>query len=181
MKLYVTFIFIQCVNCLIGQIDLVKKIHFNGKISGELLVNDSIFFKNGLVESKYFERNNLSSKILSNEFGIKTELSYPHMFRIIFFSDARIQIDRAGKYFIDPDTRFISISHSLEECNEVNGSTSEEYMNKFVPFFFDKRRYDCKEQDMEQFIQDKYTMYDSILFEYILKKSRFLRGFVESN
>ncbi len=54
------------------------------------------------------------------------------------------------------------------ECNEVNGCTSDEFQNKFIPFFFaEKGGYDCRPNQLAKLIPDESSAFDATLSNYV--------------
>jgi len=169
MKVLPLLVLIINFNVVLAQVHSKNQININGEVIGKAITNDSIYFNSGDIDSKYFEKPLLPTKLIGNKFIIKNELPYPQMFRIVFLSDKNIRVWRFGKYFIEPSTNFIKVNYSSEECNMVDGQTENEYLNKFIPFFLKNKLYDCKSNDMFQLGNDKIPGYDSTLLNYVVK------------
>jgi hypothetical protein len=169
MKILLLLVFSTCLNVASAQINLKSEINIQGEIIEKTMANDSIYFNSGVINSKYFEKPLFSAKIVDNKFSVKNELLYPQMFRIVFLSDKNKRIWRFGRYFIEPSTKFMKINYLSEECNSVDGQTENEYLNKFIPFFFINKVYDCKSNDMLNFDQSIALKFDTILFNYVVK------------
>lgn len=167
-KSLIVLILIVSFNSLHAQIRS-NKIEIKGEVTNKLIADDSIYFNNGVIDSKYYEIAPIYSKLDSNKFLIKTNLSYPHMFRIVFASDKNIRVWRLGEFFIDASTNFITINYTEDECNELSGQTALEYSSRFVPFFTQNKTYNCKSNDFYQLVTDKGAKYDSLLFNYVVK------------
>ena len=146
-----------------------KKIEIRGEVVNKTISNDSIYFNNGIIDSKYYEQAPLYSKLTGNKFFLTTTLSYPQMFRIVFASDKNIRVWRLGKFFIDPSTNFVIANYTSDECNDLNGETAHEYISTFVPFFTKNKIYDCKSNEMYQLGKDKGAKYDSLLYNYVVR------------
>jgi thiol-disulfide isomerase/thioredoxin len=123
-----------------------------------------------LAGQAFFDHPNISQLELDNKFEVKAELSYPHLFSIVFESDKNVITSRPGPFYIDNSANSISVNNSSEEYSTVNGHTFEEYQNKFIPFFFAKKGgYDCKSNPIVRFIHDKSSEFDSKLSDYVLQ------------
>ena len=172
MKKYIFLLLIISFNTALAQVKTVDSISITGKIIGDTVNNDSIQFNSGLIDQKYFQILELSSAVTNDGFNLKTKLSYPHMFRVFFPKDRGVRVWRSGKYFIDVSTNFIEADYTLEECNRVDGQTSEEYNEKFIPFFFSKdQTYQCKSDEMDWLVQNNDPGFDSLLVNYVVENS----------
>ena len=151
-----------------AQGNLQKPISIKGEIVGKTLKNDSIHFLSDLIAEKYYEKPLPSARITDNTFHVQTELSYPHLFRIVFNSDKDKIVSRGGPFYVDNFTNSMKIDYSSGECSEVNGPTFDEYQDKFIPFFFaEKGGYDCESFQLAKLLQDKSSEFDSTLLNYV--------------
>ena len=161
-------VFITSFNLALAQEETGKQTTISGEIIGERLENDSIHFISDLIDEKYYETPLLSAKIEDNKFNVKADLSYPHLFRIVFASDKNKIVSRPGPFYMDSSTNSIVVNYSSEECSEVNGHTFEEYQDKFIPFFFAKKgEYDCESYQLAKLLHDKSSEFDSTLLNYV--------------
>ena len=51
----------------------------SGEVIGKPILDDSIYFKATDIDSKYYEKPLISSKLTANKFTIRNDVSYPQM------------------------------------------------------------------------------------------------------
>ena len=168
LKKLLLLVFISSLNVALAQENSGKVIYINGEIVGETLVNDSIHFNSARIDKKYYETFLPSAKIEDNKFNVKAELSYPHLFRVVFESDKNKITSRGVPFYIDNSTNSMKVDYLSSPCSEVNGRTFEEYQNKFFPFFAKSEGYNCKSISIGRLIHDKSSEFDSTLFNYVV-------------
>jgi thiol-disulfide isomerase/thioredoxin len=109
----------------------------------------------------------LSSRIENGTFKLETGLSYPHMYVISFKSEKDIYPQRDGAYFMDPSTTTIAVD-SVGDHSKVDGTTHQEYKNRFVPFFI-KEGFKCDYSLLDCRFMGKGNEFDTILSKYLKK------------
>ena len=170
LKKLLLLVFITSFHFTLDQENSGKVMDISGEIVGETMESDSIYFISDMVDKKYYETPLPSAKIENNKFNVKADLSYPHLFRIVFASDKDKIVSRGGPFYLDSSTNSIVVNYSSEECSEVNGPTFKEYQDKFIPFFFpEKGGYDCKSYPIARLLHDKSSEFDSTLFNYVVE------------
>lgn len=140
----------------------------NGNISYERENNDSIYFSNFFaIDQSYFERPILSSRIEDRTFKLEISISYPHMYVMSYRSERNIYPQRDGAYFMDPSTKSITVD-SVGDHSKVDGTTHQEYKNRFVPFFI-KEGFKCDYSLLDCRFMGKGSEFDTILSKYVKK------------
>lgn len=132
-----------------------------GKILSKMIVNDTIHFSSGIYSKAYYEDDNLSSKVEKNNFIIKSNLTYPHMFVLSLNSEKNKILFRGGEYFFDNYTKNIQLD-SLYKIKLLDGPTNIEYKNKFIPFILKNR-----EDNFYAFRFNNGAIFDDRLLNYV--------------
>jgi thiol-disulfide isomerase/thioredoxin len=154
-----------------AQTKLNPEKEISGEVVGKPIIDDTIYFKAADINSKYYEKPLLSSKLTANKFTIPNDVSYPQMYRVVFLSDKNIRAWRDGDYFIDPVSTTITTNYSSGECSEIDGITAMEYQTKFIPFITKGMVYDCKSNYLSGFVYDGDKKVDSLLFTYVVNNA----------
>ncbi|KAF2329093.1 hypothetical protein [Flavobacterium daemonense] len=104
-----------------------------GKILSKIIIDDTIHFSAGIYHRGYYENYDLSSELKKNNFILKSDFTYPHMYVLNLNSEKNKILFRAGVYFIDSYTKNIQLD-SLYGVKLLDGPTNLEYKNKFLPY-----------------------------------------------
>lgn len=141
-----------------------------GRVINGNLQADSVYFNTGIIASKYFEEG-LAAKVVNNEFKLNTKPKLPQMYRVLFLSDKNKRIWRLGCLFVDSSTKAITLNYKYDECNNIQGATHLEYVNKFIPAFFAGKTYNCELNDFYNYSTSAGTTFDSVLYNYTLRNN----------
>jgi len=169
LKYLISIVFALGTIISLAQSKLSRQLDITGEIINKPITDDTIFFKQSEINSKYYEKAKLYSKIIGNKYTILNNVSYPQMYSIVFTSDRNKRPWRNGDYFIDSLTTSIRTDYLSEECTEVNGNTATEYRTKFIPFMTGSKNYDCKSDYLTMLFYSRNTKADSLLFNYVLR------------
>lgn len=103
-----------------------------------------VIYHKGFIDKKYFEKDELESKISNMEGGIDIELTYPHAYRYLLEKDIGVYPFRKGYYFIDESTKSVNIDTLFNACTDiVYSDLNEEYRNKFIPYHYETSFDNC--------------------------------------
>lgn len=136
-----------------------------GEISKYKINNDTIIFSNGLINEKFYNVNDVLSVIINGKFSVKFLNTYPHLFNVSFKSERDSVLYRAGNYFLDNSTNFIKINN-LDYNSNIEGKTSTEYENNFIPYFLSKNIEYSEENFMSLWFEKK-EYFDQKLLSYV--------------
>lgn len=133
---FILIILLISFNSLTAQIALEKQVHIKGVVS-ENRAHDTIVFSNGGIDPKFYEVRILTSEVKKGEFNLDVNMSYPQLYTLSYTSEKGRIVSHGGDYFIDGNTRSITVD-SIVGCSELDGKTFLEYKNNFLPFFLGK-------------------------------------------
>ncbi|MBK8484892.1 MAG: TlpA family protein disulfide reductase [Saprospiraceae bacterium] len=136
--------------------------YLNGLIHDKVFDKDSIYFIAGDIDEKYFELPNISSEINNSKFILKGSISYPHFYKIRFKSEENILEWRGGNYFLDKTSNKVIID-SIDNASIINGITSNEYYNNFIPFLLNGNKF----KTIEYSIYQNPILFETKLSEYV--------------
>jgi peroxiredoxin len=134
-----------------------------GNISGKKIAKDTINFSSGILNKKYYDIDILSSEIKNNNFLIKTDISYPHMFVISLNSEKNNILFREGVCFIDKSTKTIKLD-SVYKIKNIDGLSNLEFKNKFIPYILKN-----KKENLFIFCFNNRKLFDTRLLNYVIK------------
>lgn len=160
---YVLVIFIN--DKIISQNSDETVISIKGNLTDKRLL-DTIVFKNGTIDKKYFETSVMKSEVKKGKFEIITGINYPQMYSLSFLSEKGKILSRGSDFFIESSTMSIKID-SIAGCSKLDGITALEYKDQFLPFISDKAN-TCKLRSFE-ILRFNDSYFDAKLLEYTLK------------
>ena len=132
-----------------------------GEILTKMIINDTIHFSSGIYNKAYYEDNDLSSIVKNNNFILKSNLTYPHMYVLNLDSEKNNILFRGGQYFIDNDTKNMQLD-SLYRIKLLDGASNLEYKNKFLPYILKNIK-----DNFYAFRFNNGEIFDNRLFNYV--------------
>lgn len=144
LRLFIAVILIILYNSCAGKTSPKLPV-IEGRVIEFLTNEDSIFFFPGSINETYYEIPLIATGINTQQFQLKRDFSYPHLFFVKLKSERNNIPQRGGYYFLDEQTTKIKID-SIGECSFIEGPTHQEYVSKFIPFIFEN--YSCSNVDL---------------------------------